>query len=241
MKVLLVEDHAPLRESLVQGLSEEGFVVEAAGDGEEGLWLARSAQPDVIVLDLMLPKMDGLTVLRKLRSHDTRTPVLILTALDAVADRVEGLNLGADDYLPKPFAFEELLARIHAVARRRYDHHSPEIRVGDLRIDTAAHRVWTGPREVQLTAREYNLLELLAREAGSVLSRTDIWQRAYEFDSGATSNVVDVYIGYLRKKIDTPGRPSRIQTLRGQGYRLTGGQDEAGPQPAGRRQTEEPQ
>ena len=220
MKVLVVEDHAPLRESLCQGLSEEGFVVESAGDGEDGLWRARNCQADVIVLDLMLPKMDGLTLLRTLRQDDRKTPVLILTARDAVEDRIRGLDLGADDYLPKPFAFDEMLARVRALGRRRYDDRSPVLEVGDLRIDTARRRVTAGGSEVALTPREYTLLEMLARRRGEAISREEIWNRAYEFDSDAMSNVVDVYIGYLRRKLDAPGQPSRIETIRGFGYRL---------------------
>jgi DNA-binding response OmpR family regulator len=220
VKVLVVEDHAPLRQSLCQGLREEGFVVEEAENGEDGLWLAKNCRPDAIVLDLMIPKIDGLTLLRRLREQDRRTPVLILTARDAVEDRVRGLNRGADDYLPKPFAFDELLARVHALCRRRYDDRNPILEVQDLRIDTNTRRVHVADREVSLTPREYALLELLAREAGKVLSREDIWERAYEFHSEAMSNVVDVYIGYLRRKLDVSGRPSRIETVRGYGYRL---------------------
>ncbi|NLF30815.1 MAG: response regulator transcription factor [Planctomycetes bacterium] len=220
MKVLIVEDHAPLRLSLDQGLREEGFVVESAPDGEEGLWLARNADPDVIVLDLMLPKLDGLTLLKRLREHDRRTAVLILTARDAVEDRVAGLDLGADDYLPKPFAFDELLARVRALCRRRYEDRSPHIQVGDLAIDTTTRQVAVAGRPIALTPREYTLLVLLAREAPRVLGREEIWQRVYEFHSDAVSNVVDVYIGYLRKKLDDPDGPSRIETIRGYGYRL---------------------
>ncbi len=224
MKVLIVEDHAPLRRSLEQGLREEDFVVESAADGEEGLWLAENSRPDMIILDLMIPKVDGLTLLRRLRRSDHRTPVLILTARDAVEDRVRGLDLGADDYLPKPFSFEELLARVRALCRRRSGDRAPVIEVDDLVIDTAARRVRVADRSVALTPREYNLLVLLATEAPRVLSREDIWQRVYEFHSDAISNVVDVYIGYLRRKLDPPDGPSRIETVRGHGYRLRPGE-----------------
>ena len=220
MKVLIVEDHVPLRRSLEQGLREESFVVESAGDGEEGLWLARNCGADVIVLDLMLPKLDGLSLLRQLRRQDRRTPVLILTARDAVEDRVHGLDLGADDYLPKPFSFEELLARVRALGRRRYEDRDPRIRIGNLEIDTIMRAVAVAGRAVTLTPREYNLLLLLAHEAPGVVSREEIWQRVYEFDSDALSNVVDVYIGYLRRKLDEGEGPSRIETVRGHGYRL---------------------
>jgi DNA-binding response OmpR family regulator len=223
MKLLVIEDYAPLRESLCQGLREEGFTVESAADGEEGLWMAQNGQADVIILDLMLPKLDGLSLLSRLRSDDTHTPVLILTARGAVEDRVAGLNRGADDYLPKPFSFEELLARVQALRRRRYDERSPALTVGSLRIETTAKRVTLGGAPVRLTPREYNLLELLARRTGEVVSRRDIWDGLYEFESETSSNVVDVYIGYLRKKLDRPGQPSMIETIRGHGYRLTGG------------------
>jgi DNA-binding response OmpR family regulator len=229
MKILVVEDYAPLRTSLTQGLREEGFVVEAAADGEEGLWLAQSCSADAIVLDLMLPKLHGLELLERLRKEDHQTPVLILTALDAVEDRVRGLDLGADDYLPKPFAFDELLARVRAMCRKRYDDRNPVIEAGEVRIETTHRRVTVSGREVRLTPREYNLLELLAREVGKVLSREDIWERVYEFHSDAVSNVVDVYVGYLRKKLDTPGEPSHIETVRGHGYRLRIAQEETEP------------
>ena len=222
MKALLVEDYEPLRSSLAKGLQENGYAVDAAADGEDGLWYAQSNEYDVIVLDLMLPKLDGLTLLKKLREGGSQDPVLILTARDAVSDRVRGLDLGADDYLVKPFSFDELLARVRAMVRRRYQDRNPAIEAGSLRIDTTAQRVFRDGEEVRLTAREYSLLEFLARRAGEVVSRTDIWEHLYEFDSACTSNVVDVYIGYLRRKLDIPGRPSVIETLRGRGYRLGG-------------------
>ncbi|MBI1338105.1 MAG: response regulator [Phycisphaera sp.] len=220
MKVLVIEDYAPLRESLCQGLREEGYTVESAGDGEDGLWKARNTQPGVVVLDLMLPKVDGLTLLKRLRESDKQTPVLILTARGGVDDRVAGLNLGADDYLPKPFAFAELLARVGALVRRRYEQRSPRIDVGKLCIDTAQRKVTLADEEVHLTPREYHLLELLARHAGDVVSRQDIWNAVYEFESDSSSNVVDVYVSYLRRKLDRPNAPSMIETVRGHGYRL---------------------
>jgi DNA-binding response OmpR family regulator len=168
----------------------------------------------------MLPGVDGLTILKRLRSEGRPAHVLILTAKDTVADRVRGLNLGADDYLVKPFALEELLARVRALARRAYRTKNPRLEVGDLRIETATQRVWRGKEEVRLTPREYVLLEYLAMRAGEVVSRTDIWEHVYEFNSEAVSNVVDVYIGYLRKKIDRPKRHPLIHTVRGRGYVL---------------------
>ena len=220
MRLLLVEDYAPLRKSIAKGLREAGFALDATGDGREGLWYAQGNEYDAIVLDLMLPGMDGLSILKKLRAEGRDAPVLILTAKGEVSDRVAGLDLGADDYLVKPFAFEELLARIHALVRRKYTRKNPVIAVGDLEIDTAARAVRLAGECVQLTAHEYALLEYLAMRKGEIVSRSDIWEHVYDFNSEATSNVVDVYIGYLRKKIAHPGAPSLIRTIRGQGYGL---------------------
>lgn len=220
MRILLIEDYLPLRKSLTQGLQEAGFAVDATGDGTEGLWYARSAQYDVIVLDLMLPGLDGLTLLKKLREQGSNVNVLILTAKDTLQDRVTGLNAGADDYLIKPFGFEELLARVHALIRRKYDDRSPLIRVADLEIDAVRKQVTRNGGPVELTAREYALLEYLARRSGELVTRTDIWEHVYDFHDSAQSNVVDVYIGYLRRKIERPGRPRLIHTRRGQGYVL---------------------
>jgi DNA-binding response OmpR family regulator len=222
MRVLVIEDYPPIQRAVAKGLREAGYAVDVTGDGEEGLWYATGSAYDVIVLDLMLPKMDGLTVLRRLRAEGRPSHVLILTARDTVADRVRGLDLGADDYLVKPFAFEELLARVRALARRAYCVKNPCLKVEDLRIETAAQRVWRGKEEVRLTPREYGLLEYLALRAGEVVSRTDIWEHVYEFNSEADSNVVDVYIMYLRKKLERAGRPALIHTLRGRGYSLGG-------------------
>jgi DNA-binding response OmpR family regulator len=220
MRVLFVEDYGPLRKSVRQGLEEAGFAVDATGDGEEGFWYARSNDYDVIVLDIMLPGMDGLTILTRLRQMGRPTPVLLLTARDTVEDRVSGLDRGADDYLVKPFAFEEFLARVRALVRRRYDAKDPVLRVGDLDIDTAARTARRAGRLIDLTAREYALLEFLALRAGEVVSRSEMWEHLYDFHSAAESNVVDVYIGYLRKKIEQPGLPRLIHTRRGQGYML---------------------
>jgi DNA-binding response OmpR family regulator len=220
MRVLVIEDYPPIRKAVAKGLREAGFAVDAAGDGEEGLWYATSNDYDVVVLDLMLPGVDGLTILNRLRAEGRAAHVLILTAKDAVSDRVKGLDLGADDYLVKPFALEELLARVRALARRAYCVKNPCIEIGDLRIEMAGQRVWRGSEEVHLTAREYALLEYLAMRRGEVVSRADIWEHVYEFNSEADSNVVDVYIGYLRKKIERPHKPHLIRTLRGRGYSL---------------------
>jgi DNA-binding response OmpR family regulator len=220
MRVLLVEDYTPLRESVTQALEEAGFAVDASADGEEGLWYARSSDYDAIVLDIALPKLDGLSVLQQLRGAGSRTPVLLLTAKDTVADRVTGLDLGADDYLVKPFALEELLARVRALLRRKYDAADPILRVQDLEVNTVSRIVRRGGERIDLTAREYALLEFLARRMGEIVSRTEIWEHVYDFRSTVESNVVDVYVGYLRKKIECGGLPRLIHTRRGQGYVL---------------------
>ncbi len=220
MRLLLIEDYRPLRQSLAKGLREAGFAVDCTGDGQEGLWYALGNDYDVIVLDLMLPGMDGLTILKKLRAEGRQSHVLILTARDTLDDRVAGLDLGADDYMIKPFAFKELLARVRAMLRRNYRKKNPLIEVQDLRIDLATQRVRRGDLEIPLTPREYALLEYLAMRVGQVVSRSDIWGHVYEFNSTASSNVVDVYIGYLRKKIEQPDKPPLINTVRGRGYML---------------------
>ena len=222
MKVLLIEDFDLIRDSVAQGLREAGFAVDTAPDGEQGLWLARSADYDVIILDLMLPRLDGLSLLKKLREEGSRTHVLILTARDGSEDRVKGLDLGADDYLVKPFVFAELLARVRALVRRRYDAKSPLIRIGDLELDTTTRNARRAGETIELSAREYALLELLALRAGQVVSRSDIWEHIYEFDSAADSNVVDVFIGHLRRKLERDDLPRLIHTRRGLGYVLGG-------------------
>jgi DNA-binding response OmpR family regulator len=220
VRLLLVEDYKPLQKSLSQGLQEAGFAVDVTGDGREGLWYASGNDYDVIILDIMLPGLDGLSILQKLRSAGKQTHILLLTAKDSVNDRVKGLDMGADDYLVKPFAFEELLARVHALIRRKYNDKNPVIRIGTLRIDLAVQGVWLAKEKLSLTPREYALLEYLAMRTGQTVSRTEIWEHVYDFHSSATSNVVDVYIGYLRKKIEEPGKPPLIHTVRGRGYVL---------------------
>jgi DNA-binding response OmpR family regulator len=220
MRILLVEDYLPLQKSLAKGLREADFAVDVSGDGQEGLWYAMSNDYDVIILDIMLPKLDGLSVLKQLREKNKNNHIILLTAKDTVDDRIKGLDSGADDYLIKPFAFEELLARLRALTRRRYQQKSPSIKIKDLNIDTASRRVWRGEEEIILTSREFMLLEYLARRSGQVVPRTDIWEHIYEFKSEASSNVVDVYIGYLRKKIENKNKPPLLQTVRGQGYIL---------------------
>lgn len=220
MRLLIIEDYRPLQQSLTKGLREAGFAVDTTRDGQEGLWYAMSNEYDIIILDLMLPGMDGLEILKKIRTQGRKSHVLILTARDTLQDRVTGLDLGADDYLVKPFAFEELLARVRALLRRGYRQKNPRVRVKDLLIDLTTQRVWRSKEEIQLTPREYALLEYLAMRAGQTISRTDIWEHIYDFNSSASSNVVDVYIGYLRRKIERPNKPRLIHTVRGRGYVL---------------------
>ena len=220
MRVLLVEDSDRLRRSLSDGLRKSGFAVDGAGDGEEGLHLARTESYDVIVLDIMLPKIDGLEVLRRLRDAGNDTHVLLLTARDTVADRVIGLDSGADDYLVKPFAFEELVARISALIRRRHQSKHPKIRLGELEIDTATRTLMRGDEIIPLAPREYALLEYLAMRRGQLVSRTEIEAHIYDMQADLMSNVVDSAICALRRKIDHADRQSLIQTRRGMGYIL---------------------
>jgi DNA-binding response OmpR family regulator len=221
MRVLLVEDFEPLARSVAQGLREAGYAVDVAGDGEDGLALAQASPYDAILLDLMVPKLDGLSVLRRLRAEGSGVAVIIITARDQVTDRVGGLDVGADDYLVKPFAFSELLARLRAVIRRRYQTASNLLRVGDLEIDAAARVVKRGGKVIALSAREFALLEYLALRRGQVVTRTEIWEHVYDFAAEPSSNVVDVYVGYLRRKLeDGEGGPRLLQTHRGLGYSL---------------------
>ncbi len=220
--MLLIEDHKSLSKALKQGLEEEGFAVDVANDGEEGDFKARTAGYDVIVLDLMLPKIDGLTLLKRWRQEGMSTHVLVLTARGALEDRVRGLDLGADDYLTKPFELEELFARVRALVRRGHAVKSPLLKVHDLEIDTAARLVRRAGQQIHLTPREYSLLEFLAFHAGQVVTRTMIWEHLYDEHDESTSNVVDVYIRYLRNKIDKGFEPPLILTRWGEGYMLRG-------------------
>jgi DNA-binding response OmpR family regulator len=222
MRVLLVEDFEALARSLAQGLREAGYAVDVAVDGEEALAHARATPYDGILLDLMIPKIDGLTVLRQLRAGGSSAGVVVLTARDEIADRVAGLDLGADDYLAKPFSFEELLARLRAVIRRRYQAPSNVVHVDDLEVDAAARAVRRAGRSIALSAREYGLLEYLAMRRGQVVTRAEIHDHVYDFAAEPGSNVVDVYVGYLRKKIDEGHAVKLIQTHRGLGYSLGG-------------------
>jgi DNA-binding response OmpR family regulator len=222
MRVLLIEDHLPLVRALRQGLEEEGFAVDTAHDGEEGDFKARTAQYDVIILDLMLPKRDGLSLLQGWRKDGLSAHVLILTARDATEDKVRGLDLGADDYLTKPFELEELLARLRVLIRRGHQVKSPVLKVHDLEIDTTRRSVRRGGRDIPLTPREYALLEFLAFHRGQVVTRSMVWDHLYDERDESTSNVVDVYIRYLRNKIDKGFEPPLILTRWGEGYLLRG-------------------
>ena len=225
MRLLVVEDYAPLRESLARGLKDANYAVDATGDGAEGLWYAENHPYDVILLDLMLPGVGGLEILRRLRATGNTTYVLVLTAKDTVDDRVRGLDAGADDYLVKPFAFDELLARLRAIIRRRYERVDPVIRIADLEVDTRARRAKRGGNVIALSAREYALLEYLANRSGHIVSRTELWDHAYDQAAEPGSNVLDVHISHLRKKIDEGHERKLIHTRRGQGYVL-GEEDE---------------
>jgi two-component system copper resistance phosphate regulon response regulator CusR len=220
MRVLVVEDSSPIRRSVVQGLREAGYAVDEAVDGDYALRLAASNEHDVIILDLMLPKVDGLTILKTLRARHCPAHILVLTARDTSEDKVKGLELGADDYLVKPFHFAELLARVKALVRRKYETKSTLLTVDDLEVDLAGRFVRRGGQLIDLSAREYALLEFMALNAGKILARNEIWQHVYDVNAIPESNVVDVFVGRVRAKIERPGRPQLIHTRRGQGYFL---------------------
>jgi DNA-binding response OmpR family regulator len=222
MRVLLVEDHKPLVRALRQGLEEENFAVDVAYDGEEADVKVRNTEYDVVVLDVMLPKVDGVTLLQRWRRDNIKTHVLMLTARGSIDDKVKGLDAGADDYLTKPFELEELVARIRALIRREHQVKDPIIRVHDLEIDTSSRTVKRAGQSVQLTPREYSLLEFLAFHRGKVATRTMIWEHLYDEQDESTSNVVDVYIRYLRNKIDKGHDTPLILTRWGEGYMLRG-------------------
>jgi len=218
MRVLVIEDSLRLSKYVRDGLAQAGYSVDVAHDGEEGLWLALSNEYDAIILDLMLPKLDGIAVLQRLRAKGRKTHVLILTARDSVADRVRGLDEGADDYLVKPFALEELIARVQTLIRRSYGFKDPVLSIGGLKIDTARRIVSRGSRELSLTVREFALLEYLVMRKGEVVSRTEIEKHIYDEQAEPSSNVVDSSIHRLRKKIETVGAGDLIRTRRGMGY-----------------------
>jgi DNA-binding response OmpR family regulator len=225
MRVLLAEDDQRIAGFIVKGLREEGYLVQHVTDGEQALDFAL-AEPDVpydlIILDILMPRRDGVSVCRELRTRGMHTPILMLTAMDGTADRVRGLDSGADDYLVKPFAFPELTARLRALTRRMpIAGKAHLLQVADLTLDTTTHTAQRGGRKIELSPREYHLLEYLMRHAGRPVSRTSILQAIWSFDYDGASNVVDVYVGYLRRKIDAPGEPPLVHTARGVGYKIS--------------------
>jgi heavy metal response regulator len=219
MRILVIEDEKKIASFIKRGLKEEGHMVDVAYDGEEGYQLSGENDYDMILLDIMLPKRDGISLCRQLRDDGVTTPVLMLTAKDSIQDKVTGLDSGADDYLTKPFAFEELLARIRALMRKR----SPQVtklQVGDLVLDLISHRVTRAEKEILLTMKEYSLLEYLMRNAGTVVTRTMITEHVWDIDFDTSTNIIDVYINYLRNKIDSGQQKKLIHTVRGRGYLL---------------------
>jgi len=220
MRILVVEDELKMAGLLRRGLQEEGHAVDLARTGDDAIWMARATEYDAVVLDLMLPGIDGIEVCRRLRDGGVWTPVLMLTARDGVDDRVAGLDAGADDYLPKPFSFAELLARLRALVRRGANERPAVLEVGDLRLDPATRRAWRGDDEVKLSAKEFALLEAFMRRPGDVLSRYQLLEHAWDYGYENRSNVIDVYVRYLRDKVDRPFGRASIETVRGVGYRL---------------------
>jgi two-component system response regulator MprA len=222
LRILVVDDEPAVRESLRRALQLEGYGVELAGDGSEALYRleSRELEPDGIVLDVLMPEVDGLEVARRLRRSGSRVPILMLTARDEIADRVAGLDAGADDYLVKPFALEELFARLRAILRRSADGAVEILRFADLELDPATREVRRGSEAIELTRTEFSLLELFMLNPKQVLTRSVIFERVWGYDFGPGSNSLDVYIGYLRRKTEAGGKPRLIQTVRGVGYAL---------------------
>jgi two-component system OmpR family response regulator len=220
MRVLIVEDEAKMAGLLRRGLEREGFAVDAIANGEEAVWKAEAVGYDAILLDLMLPGIDGLEVCRRLREAGVWSPILMLTARDAIRDRVAGLDRGADDYLTKPFSFAELLARLRALIRRGQSERPSIVEIGELRLDPSTHQVWRGKAEVELSAKEFALLETFMRRPGEVLSRFQLLEHVWDYDYENRSNVVDSYVRFLREKVDRPFGVESIETVRGAGYRL---------------------
>lgn len=218
-RILVIEDEERIAQVIQRALAFEGYRVDVAGDGQAGLDRAREAMPDLVVLDLMLPKVDGVEVCRRLRAAGN-VPIIMLTAKDTVADRVRGLDAGADDYLTKPFDLDELLARVRALLRRATPAAPEVLYFADLALDTGTRRARRGPREIELTAKEYELLELFMRNPRQVLTRERIFDRVWGYDFGGESNIIEVYIRYLRQKVESPGEPKLLHTVRGVGYVL---------------------
>lgn len=222
MRILIIEDERHLAKILKKGLEENGFIVDMCHDGEEGLYMAETNPFDAILLDILLPRMDGLTILNSLRAKNIGVPVLLLTAKGELEDRVKGLNTGADDYIVKPFDFQELLARLNAVIRRSSNKASPVISIDDLTINMHLKTVTRSGKEIQLSTKEYSLLEYLVLNSGRVISRTELTEHMYDTDFDLDSNVIDVYINYLRNKIDKGFGRNLVHTVRGAGYVLKG-------------------
>jgi len=220
MRILVIEDERRLCNIVKRGLLEEGYAVDTAYDGEDGEYLAETTPYDLIILDIMLPKKDGIEVCQELRLKRVNMPILMLTARDTVEDRVKGLDAGADDYLIKPFAFNELLARVRALLRREGLSKSPRLEVGGLVMDTLTREAWRGQRKIELTSKEYVILEYFMRHPNMVITRTMLEEHAWDYEFDSMSNLIDVYIRRLRRKIDEGGQTSLIQTVRGAGYRL---------------------
>ncbi len=220
MRILLVEDEFKVAQFIKKGLQQDHFAVDLASDGEEALYLAEAGEYDLIILDLMLPKVPGLSVLATVRKKNPNVPILILTAKTTVEDRVRGLEIGSDDYLIKPFAFAELKARVRALLRREWRELNLQLRVADLVLDPAKHRAWRGEHELELSNKEFMLLEYLMRNANQVVTRTMIAEHVWDASFDSFTNVIDVYISYLRNKIDKDRDPKLIQSVRGVGYML---------------------
>jgi two-component system OmpR family response regulator len=220
MRVLVVEDEPKMAGLIRRGLAEEGYSPDIASKGDDALWMAAATEYDAIILDVLLPCTNGFDVCRELRERGTWTPILMLTARDSVEDRVAGLDAGADDYLTKPFSFAELLARLRALVRRPPVERPTVLEVGDLRLDPAMHQAWRGDAELQLSTKEFRMLEVFMRRPGQVLSRLHLLEHCWDYGYENRSNVVDVYIRYLRDKVDRPFGKKSIETVRGAGYRL---------------------
>jgi len=218
MRILVIEDEKKIADFIKRGLKEEGYAIDVAYDGENGFFLAKTNEYDLILLDLMVPKIDGLSLCKKLKSEKVSAPVIMLTAKDAVKDKVAGLDSGADDYLTKPFVFEELLARIRAVLRKKDSKSLTKLQVEDLVLDLVTHKVVRAGKEISLTAKEYALLEYLMRNAGAVVTRTMISEHVWDVNFDTFTNVIDVYVNYLRNKIDSNFQKKLIHTVRGRGY-----------------------
>ena len=227
MRLLVVEDDVKMASLLRRGLGEDGSAVDVARSGEDAVWMAAAAPYDAVILDVMLPGIDGFETCRRLRDDGVWAPVLLLTARDAVEDRVAGLDGGADDYLVKPFSFAELSARLRALVRRGRPERPAVLEAGSLRLDPASRRAWRGAAEIELSAKEYGLLEAFMRRPGQVLSRLELLEHAWDFGYENRSNVIDVYVRYLREKVDRPFGVESIETVRGAGYRLR--EDGGGP------------